>query len=317
MNKTALICGVGGQDGSYLAKHLLQYNYKVWGTSRDAAGKIFESHKRLGINGEIEYLSVTPEDFKSVMMAVKKSAPDEIYYLASQSSVALSFEQPEETFCSSTLGVLNFLEAIKISGSNTKLYHAGSSECFGEYNGEKFNELSPYNPRSPYGIAKSAACWLVKNYREAHGIFAANGILFNHESPLRPERFVTQKIIASAKRIAAGSPEKLSLGRLDIQRDWGWAPDFVDAMHRILQQPDADDFVIATGVTSSLEDFVDAAFRCFHLDWRNHVVLNNSFLRPTEIMKNVADPSKARNQLGWVAEKTLPAVVQAMIDGIN
>ena len=228
--KTALICGVSGQDGSYLARLLLSKGYLLWGTSRDAQGSSLSNLRTLGIREQVNMLSVVPEDFRSVFTAIKKSSPDEIYFLAGQSSVGLSFDQPAETIESVVIGTLNVLDACRMSDKAIRFYHAGSSECFGDSKGRPANEQTPFNPRSPYAVAKASAFWLVDNYREAYGLFACTGMLFNHESPLRPARFVTQKIVQAAKRISKGSKEKLMLGRLDISRDWGWAPEYVEAM---------------------------------------------------------------------------------------
>jgi GDPmannose 4,6-dehydratase len=194
-------------------------------------------------------------------------------------------------------------------------YHAGSSECFGDTAGVPATEITPFCPRSPYAVAKASAYWLVNNYREAYSLYACTGFLFNHESPLRPHRFVTQKIVQAVKRIAAGSPEKLTLGRMDISRDWGWAPDYVEAMWLMLQQQNAEDYVIATGQTFSLKEFVATAFELNQLDWRDHVVQDASLFRPSDILINSADPTKAHLQLGWIASRRGKAVVQGMIDG--
>lgn len=312
--KRALICGVSGQDGSYLARFLLGKGYVVLGTSRDAQGCSFRNLQVLGIEGQLQLMSMVPEDFRSVFMAVKKSMPDEIYYLAGQSSVSLSFEQPAETIQSAVLGTLNLLEACRMVDSNIRLYHAGSSECFGDTNGISASETTPFNPRSPYAVAKASAFWLVNNYREAYDLYACTGILFNHESPLRPSHFVTQKIIAAAKRIGAGSDETLVLGRTDIARDWGWAPDYVEAMWLMLQQDQPEDFVIATGESSSLLDFVSHAFSALKLNWRDHVQQSEAFFRPTDLMISRADPSKAHQQLGWKATVFMPEVVKKMIE---
>ncbi len=198
--------------------------------------------------------------------------------------------------------------------SPIKLYHAGSSECFGDTGGVAANERTPFHPRSPYAVAKASAFWLVDNYREAYGLFTCSGILFNHESPLRPERFVTQKIISTARRIANGSPEKLQPGRLDIARDWGWAPEYVEAMWLMLQQDYPEDYVIATGYTHSLESFVSIAFATFGLDWRKHVEQNPDLFRPTDLMLSSADPGKAKVKLGWEACFGLNEVIKGMID---
>lgn len=315
-HKVALICGVSGQDGSYLAKFLLDKGYSVFGTSRDVQGSGFLNLERLGIKERIEFISMAPEDFRSVLVALRKSAPDEIYYLAGQSSVGLSFEQPAETIQSITLGTLNMLEGCRMMGKDIKLYHAGSSECFGDAKGEPANEQTPFFPMSPYAVAKASAYWLVNNYRDAYNIFACTGILFNHESPLRPERFVTQKIIQAAKRIATGSQEKLKLGRLDIARDWGWAPEYVDAMWRMLQQDNAQDYVIATGTTMTLEEFVNAAFKEAGLNWQDHVIQDPTLLRPTDLAVGRADPSKAASELRWQASTRGVDVVKKMYQSI-
>ncbi len=314
MNKTALICGISGQDGGYLAQLLLSKNYKVWGTSRDAEGSTFENLRTLGIKDNIQVISMVPEDFRSVFMAIKHSNPDEVYYLAGQSSVGLSFEQPAETIQSAVIGTLNMLEAIRMADKEIRFYHAGSSECFGDTQGHPANEQTPFNPRSPYAVAKASAYWLVNNYREAYHMYACTGILFNHESPLRPARFVTQKIISTAKRIAAGSVEKLTLGRMDISRDWGWAPEYVDAIWRMMQLEKPMDFVIATGETLTLEEFVAHAFKILGLDWKEHVIQDQAFFRPTDIMVSRADASKAKEKLGWVASVKGLSVVERMMD---
>lgn len=317
--RTALICGVSGQDGSYLAQLLLSKGYEVFGTSRDAQGSSFANLQKLGIRDQITFISMVPEDFRSVLVALRKSNPDEIYYLAGQSSVGLSFEQPAETIQSITLGTLNVLEGCRMMGApekTIKIYHAGSGECFGDTKGEPANELTPFYPMSPYAVAKTSAYWLVNNYRDAYGLFACTGILFNHESPLRPERFVTQKIIRAVKRIAAGSGEKLKLGRLDIARDWGWAPEYVEAMWLMLQQDMPQDFVIATGTTISLEEFVKAAFDQAGLSWKDHVIQDPSLFRPTDLTVGRADPIKAHSQLGWKASTQGVNVVQKMYQSI-
>lgn len=312
MKRVALICGVSGQDGAWLAKLLLLKNYEVWGTSRDAQGSSFTNLARLGILNQVKLLSMVPEDFRSVFMALKNSNPMEVYFLAGQSSVGLSFEQPAETMQSIALGTLNILEACRMIGYPVRLYQAGSSECFGDTQGKSANELTPFNPRSPYAVAKASAFWLVDNYREAYGLFACTGLLFNHESPLRPARFVTQKIITAAKRIAAGSGEKLKLGRIDIARDWGWAPEYVEAMWRMLQQDIPNDFVIATGQTHTLREFVSTSFSCCGLDWAEHVEETQELFRPTEILSSRADPSKAAQLLGWKAKLTLVEIIENM-----
>jgi len=310
--RTALICGISGQDGAYLAQLLLQKGYRVVGTSRDAQMSRFENLARLGIREAVETASMALNDFRSVLQVLAKYQPVEVYNLAGQSSVGLSFEQPVETLESISIGTLNLLEGIRFLNKDIRLYNAGSSECFGDTGAAHANEQTPFRPRSPYAVAKAAAHWEVANYREAYGLFACSGILFNHESPLRPERFVTQKIVRAACRIAKGSKELLSLGRLDIKRDWGWAPEYVEAMWRMLQQAQPNDFVIATGETHSLEDFVAAAFKAVDLDWRKYVDTDPSLMRPTDLEISCADPTLAETRLGWKAQTNMQGVVYGM-----
>ena len=310
----ALICGISGQDGSYLAALLIGKGYEVYGTSRDAEAMSFHNLKRLGILNQVKLTSMALNDFRSVLQAITKIRPDEIYNLAGQSSVGLSFEQPVETMESISIGTLNMLEAIRFQGSNIRFYNAGSSECFGDTGQEAADEMTPFRPRSPYAVAKSAAFWQVANYREAYSLYACTGILFNHESPLRGSRFVTKKIISTVCRIAAGSEEQLRLGNVNIERDWGWAPEYVEAMWRMLQQSQPDDFVIATGETRKLEDFISAAFSCCGLDWHEHVEIDTSLFRPTDLAIGKANPGKALKKLSWKAEKRVEDIVALMIE---
>ncbi|MCC5657848.1 GDP-mannose 4,6-dehydratase [Nostoc sp. XA010] len=311
--KKALICGISGQDGAYLTQLLLNKGYIVCGTSRDAQISSFRNLVNLGIKDQVKLESMALNDFRSVLQVLTKIQPDEIYNLAGQSSVGLSFEQPVETLESIATGTLNLLEAIRFLGVPIKLYNAGSSECFGDTGKIAADETTPFRPRSPYAVAKATAFWEVANYREAYSLFACSGILFNHESPLRPERFVTQKIVAGACRIAQGSNEKLYLGNIQIQRDWGWAPEYVEAMYLMLQQEQPDDYVIATGESSLLEDFVSAAFASVDLDWRDHVVIDNSLLRPTDLAVGRGNPAKAKDKLGWQAKFKMQDVVRMMV----
>ncbi|MBD2498705.1 GDP-mannose 4,6-dehydratase [Nostoc sp. FACHB-280] len=314
MAKKALICGVSGQDGAYLAELLLNKGYIVCGTSRDAQMSSFNNLVRLGIRDQIKLASVALTDFRSVLQVLTKIQPDEIYNLAGQSSVGLSFEQPVETLESIATGTLNLLEAIRFIGAPIKLYNAGSSECFGNTGEQPADENTPFRPRSPYGVAKATAFWEVANYREAYGLFACSGILYNHESPLRPERFVTQKIISAACRIAKGEQNHLYLGNISVQRDWGWAPEYIEAMYLMLQQDEPDDYVIATGETSKLEDFVAEAFACLGLDWQEYVTTDGSLLRPTDIVIGRGNPARAKEKLGWQAQYTMKDVVRMMIE---
>lgn len=310
----ALICGVGGQDGAYLAQLLLSEGYDVVGTSRDSSASRFEGLRRLGIHDQVEKTSMAINDFRSVLHTVKRYAPDEIYNLAGQSSVGLSFEQPVETMESIAGGTLNMLEALRFADRPIRFYNAGSSECFGDTGNTPADESTPFQPRSPYAVAKSTAHWLVRNYREAYGLFACTGILFNHESPLRPERFVTQKIVKGAARIARGSPERLRLGNIEIQRDWGWAPDYVEAMCRMLSAAAPDDYVIATGRTVSLEYFASKVFQFFGLDWQSCVDVDKALLRPTDIPVGRANPEKAQRDLGWRYTRDVDAVISGLCE---
>lgn len=312
--RKALICGVSGQDGAYLAQLLLGKGYEVYGTSRDAQIGNFKNLARLDISDQVKVMSMATNDFRSVLQVLSRVQPDEIYNLSGQSSVGLSFDQPVETLESIAIATLNLLEGMRFLGLKGRLYNAGSSECFGDTGNLVANENTPFRPRSPYAVAKSTAHWEVANYREAYGLFACTGILFNHESPLRPERFVTQKIVRAACRISAGSQERLQLGNLDVQRDWGWAPEYVTAMWIMLQQDRPDDFVIATGETNSLEDFVATAFSCVGLDWKDHVDIDPSLLRPSDLKISRADPSRAKEKLGWSASLRMRDLVQKMIE---
>ena len=310
---TALICGVGGQDGSYLAAFLLSKGYAVWGTSRDAQTASFSNLDSLGIRAQLQLRSMAPKDFRSVIGVLYDCQPDEVYFLSSQSSVSLSFEQPAESLESICMGTLNVLEAIRLLRRPVRFYHASSSECFGNMAGAAADESTPFAPASPYAVAKASAHWLVRNYRDAYGLFAANGILFNHESPLRPRRFVTRKIVSAACRIAQGERQRLSLGRIDIVRDWGWAPEYVEAMWLMLQAERPSDYVIATGQASSLEDFVSTAFAAVGLDWRDHVDIDNTLFRPLELVCSQGRPDLAWKELGWRSRYVMKDVVETMV----
>jgi len=309
---TAIIIGISGQDGSYLAQRLLLKGYKVHGTSRDHEASNFSRLKDLGIIDKVTLNSMVTSDFRSVLTALQQADADEIYNLAGQTSVGMSFQYPVETFDSILIGTMNLLECIRLLKKPVKFYNAGSSEVFGN-TVTPADESHHYHPRSPYATAKAAAHYAATNYREAYGIHACTGILFNHESPLRPPRFVTRKIVSTAVRIAAGSKETLSLGKIDIYRDWGWAPDYVDAIWRILQHPEPDDYVIATGETNSLEDFVRTTFEQLGLDWRQHVETDPSLYRPADIERSCGNPTKAKEKLGWTATKKFHEIIAELI----
>jgi GDPmannose 4,6-dehydratase len=314
MQKRALICGVSGQDGAYLARLLLSKDYHVTGTSRDAQMAAFENLALLGIRDRVECLSMSLTDFRSTLQVLANVRPDEVYNLAGQSSVALSFEQPVETMTSISTGCLNLLEAIRFLGRDIRLYNASSSECFGDTGGRAADEATPFRPRSPYGVAKAAAHWTVVNYREAYGVHAVNGILFNHESPLRPQRFVTKKIVAAACAIAKGSKQTLRLGDLEIQRDWGFAAEYVEAIWRMTQLDSPTDLVIATGQAHSLREFVSDAFETVGLDWSAHVEFDDMLRRPSDIAYSVGNAALAQKQIGWRTQSTMKDVVRLMVE---
>ncbi len=310
----ALILGVSGQDGSYLAKSLLAKGYRVVGASRDAQMSSFANLRRLEIYDRVELESVSLNDFRSVLQVLKKVQPGEVYNLAGQTSVGLSFDQPVEAFESISIGTLNLLESVRFLNMPIRIYNAGSSECFGNTEGISAHEETPFRPRSPYAVAKAAAFWHMANYREAYGLFACSGLLFNHESPLRPERFVTRKIVNAACRIARGSGEVLELGNIEVERDWGWAPEYIEAMWRMLQQETPEDFVIATGETRKLADFVNEAFQAVGLNWQEHVRTSDTLFRPTDILTVRADPTKAERKLGWRARYRMKDVARMMVE---
>jgi GDPmannose 4,6-dehydratase len=312
--KKALIIGISGQDGSYLAKLLLEEGYEVHGTSRDADLSAFHGLKRLNIFERIRLHSMSLIDFRSVMQVILQVEPDEIYNLAGQSSVGLSFLQPVETLESISVGTLNILEVVRFHKLPVKFYNAASSECFGDTNGESAKETTPFRPRSPYAVAKSAAFWQMANYREAYNLFSCSGILFNHESPLRPKRFVTKKIINSAILINRGEMSELSLGNINIRRDWGWAPEYVKAMYLMLQQDTPEDYVIATGKSISLEEFVNKTFSYLNLNYKDYLIINKDLVRPSDISFSSGDSSKAARNLKWIPEYSVDDVIRMMIE---
>ena len=314
MGKRALICGISGQDGAYLAKLLLNRGYEVWGSSRDAELTAFNNLRRLGIYDSVRLVSLNLRDVGSVIGLLRRSRPDEVFSLAGQSSVGLSFEQPVETIESIALGALTLLEAIRLSDLDIRLYNAGSTECFGDTGDEVAHEGTQFHPRSPYAVAKASAFWAVANYREAYGMFACTGILSNHDSPLRPRRFVTRKIIHAVASLALGKEAKLSLGNLEIERDWGWAPEYVEAIAMMLEQPSPQDYIIATGQSHTLTQFVETAFQMIDKDWRAYVSIDKQLLRPTDIVRTKINPAKAANCLGWQAKNGMKQVIKMMLD---
>jgi GDPmannose 4,6-dehydratase len=323
MAKTALITGVTGQDGSYLAEFLLAKGYNVHGmvrrTSSFATGRI--DHLRQGFDGGHTGLQLHYGDLgdgTGLRRVIELVAPDEVYNLAAQSHVRISFDQPEYTADVVGLGALRLLEAVRdhsrSTGRQVRFYQAGSSEMFGKAAEVPQRETTPFHPRSPYACAKVYAHWQTRNYREAYGMFAANGILFNHESPRRGENFVTRKITRSATRIKVGLQDKLALGNLDAQRDWGFAGDYVEAMWLILQHSEPDDFVIATGESHSVREFLELTFDLLELDWRKHVDFDPRLMRPAEVDVLQGDSSRARAALGWRPKVGFKELIAMMVD---
>ena len=313
----ALITGVNGQDGAYLAHLLVARGYRVWGAMRYASWRGADPSKALtalGVAGKITLLPVDFESVPSLACAISASSPDEIYNLAAQSSVAESFKEPTQTGEVTALGVARLLEAIRSIKADAKFYQAGSSEMFGIARETPQVETTPFYPRSPYGVAKVYAHWMTVNSREAHDVFACNGILFNHESPLRGERFVTSKICRGAARIKMGMQEELVLGDLSVERDWGFAGDYVEAMYAMLQQDAPDDYIVATGHVHTLRDFVAGAFACVDLDWEDYVRTDAAFFRPTEVGVVVGDASKAHRQMGWKPRMGFAQLVEFLVE---
>lgn len=318
--KKALITGITGQDGSYLAELLLSKGYEVHGIIRRAStfntrriDHIYHDPHR---NGEEVKLYLHYGDIASIeslMDVIYNVKPDEVYNLAAQSHVRVSFDMPEYTGDVTGLGTIRILEAIRRSGHPEKFYQASTSEMFGDSNPPQ-NELTPFEPRSPYAAAKMYAYWVTRNYREGYDLFASNGILFNHESPRRGETFVTRKITRALAAIKAGKQHKLYMGNLDSKRDWGYAPEYVEAMWMILQQEKADDFVIGTGESHSPREFLDEAFGYAGMDWKKYVEIDPRYFRPTEVDYLLSDPTKARTQLGWSPKVKFHELVRIMVD---
>jgi GDPmannose 4,6-dehydratase len=330
MTRRALITGISGQDGAYLSKLLLEKGYEVIGAQRRGASSSTWRLEELGILGRIELVPLEMLEYSNVLRTIEKVAPDEIYNLAAQSFVALSFEQPLYTAEVGAMGVLRLLEAVRTVNPDIRIYQASTSEMFGLAQEVPQTERTPFYPRSPYGVAKLYAHWMVVNYRESYGMYAASGILFNHESPLRGQEFVTRKITTSLAKIHHGQQDVLELGNLDAKRDWGFAGDYVDGMWRMLQRDQADDFVLATGVTQSVRSFVEraAALAGFDLEWQGEaketrgidrgtgraiIRVNPEFYRPAEVDILQGDASKARDQLGWTPSVDLSELAEMMM----
>lgn len=313
MSKLALIFGITGQDGTLLAKFLLNKGYQVIGLTRGKSTTNYTNLEKTGILSQIEIRPLDLLNKNAISKLIDEAKPDEIYNLSGQSSVGYSFEKPLETFESHAMATLNLLEAIRLSSSSIRLFNAGSGECFGDSE-IAISENMPLKPCSPYAVAKSSAYLSVANYRAAYDVYACTGVLFNHESPLRPDKFVTSKVINAACAIATGTQKKLTLGNLSVRRDWGWASEYVEAMWLMLQQPQAEDFVIATGESNSLEEFVAYAFSCVDLDWEEYVEISNDFIRTSEPVKLYGNPTKAKALLGWSASMKMKQVVRKMVD---
>ena len=319
MAKKALITGITGQDGSYLTELLLKKNYEVYGIIRRASSfntdrldHIYQDPHEIGARLKLVYGDLT--DAGNVYNLMTQIQPDEVYNLGAQSHVRVSFDIPEYTSDTVALGALRVLEAIHRLGLKTKYYQAGSSEMFGKVQEVPQTEKTPFYPRSPYSVAKLYAHWITINYRESYDMFACNGILFNHESPRRGETFVTRKVTRAVARIQAGLQDKLYMGNLDSKRDWGYAKEYVEAMWLMLQQKKPDDYVIATGETHTVKEFVEEAFKQVGLDWKKYVEFDKRYLRPAEVDLLIGDASKAKKQLGWQSKTTFKDLVKIMVD---
>jgi len=315
MSKNALITGITGQDGAYLAQLLLSKGYKVYGLLARRATATTWRLSYLGILEQVELIEGDLTDVTSIIRAVEMAQPDEFYNLGAQSFVGTSWQQPQLTAQSTGVGALNCLEAIRIVNPKIKFYQASTSEMFGgmpEYPIQ--SEKTPFHPRSPYGVAKLFAHWSTINYRESHGIFGCCGILFNHESPLRGIEFVTRKVTDAVARIKLGVQEDLHLGNIDAKRDWGFAGDYVEAMHLMLQQEKPDTYVVATGKTTTVRDMCRIAFEHVGLDYEKYVVIDPKFYRPAEVDLLLGEPAKAKEKLGWEAKTDLKALMEMMVD---
>jgi GDPmannose 4,6-dehydratase len=310
--KTALITGITGQDGSYLAEFLLEKGYRVVGMVRRSSLAQFERISHL--QGKIELVQGDLLDPFSLVSVLKEANPDEVYNLAAQSFVPTSWAQPVLTSEFTAIGVTKLLEAIRLVNPGIRFYQASSSEMFGKVRETPQTELTPFYPRSPYGVSKVYGHYITVNYRESYDLFACSGILFNHESPRRGLEFVTRKVTDGVARIKLGMSEELRLGNLDARRDWGFAGDYVEAMWLMLQQPKPDDFVIATGEAKSVRELVEAAFGAVDLDWQRYVKIDKAFLRPAEVDLLVGDPSKAKSELGWKPKVTFEQMISMMVE---
>jgi GDPmannose 4,6-dehydratase len=314
MKKSALITGITGQDGAYLAKLLLSKGYQVFGLVARRGSDMRWRLRELGVEAEIQYIEGDLLDLSSLARALEVSQADEVYNLAAQSFVGTSWQQPVLTAQVSGVGAINVLEAVRIVNPKARFYQASTSEMFGLIQADRQDETTPFYPRSPYGVAKLMAHWATVNYRESFGLHASSGILFNHESPLRGVEFVTRKVTHAAASIKLGKQKELRLGNIDAQRDWGFAGDYVEAMWLMLQQPQADDFVIATGVTTTVRDMCEIAFRHLGMNYDDHVTIDPQFFRPAEVDLLLGNPAKAKAKLGWEPQTSLEKLITMMVD---
>jgi GDPmannose 4,6-dehydratase len=309
---SALITGITGQDGSYLAEFLLKKGYKVAGIVRRSSTLNFERIRN--IQDSVDLISGDLLDLNSLINALQASQPDEVYNLAAQSFVPTSWSQPVLTGEFTALGVTRLLEAVRVVNPKIKFYQASTSEMFGKAQEVPQKETTPFHPRSPYGVAKIYGHWITVNYRESYDMFACSGILFNHESPRRGLEFVTRKITYTAAKIKMGLAKELRLGNLDSKRDWGYAADYVEAMYLMLQQAKPDDYVIASGETHTVKEFVELTFKHLGLDWQKHVIVDPKFIRPAEVDILLGDPGKAKRVLGWTPKTAFADLVKLMVD---
>ena len=314
MSKSALITGITGQDGAYLAKLLLGKGYQVFGLVARRGSDMRWRLREVGVESDVTYIEGDLLDLSSLARALEVSKADEVYNLAAQSFVGTSWQQPVLTAQVSGVGAINVLEAIRIVSPKSHFYQASTSEMFGLIQADRQDETTPFYPRSPYGVAKLMAHWATENYRESYGLHASSGILFNHESPLRGIEFVTRKVSHAAASIKRGLQKELRLGNIDAKRDWGFAGDYVEAMWLMMQQAEADDYVVATGVTTTVREMCQIAFRHLGMNYEDHVVIDPRFFRPAEVDVLLGNPAKAKAKLGWVPKTSLEQLITMMVD---
>lgn len=315
MKRTAFVTGMTGQDGPYLAKHLLEKDYHVYGLIKRYSSPNLENLRWLGIENDVELITGDITDDGCMNQLMRSLRPDEVYNLAAQSFVGISWDLNKLTTEVNSMGPLNILNAIRLHSANTKFYQASTSEMYGNSSGGQQDENTPFHPRSPYGVSKLYSHWITVNFRESYGLFACSGVLFNHESPLRGREFVTRKVTDGVARIRLGLEDSLTLGNLDARRDWGFAGDFVEAMHLILQQPEARDYVIATGEQHTIRELLDVAFRHVGLsDWTQYVKSDPRFKRPAELHSLCGDSTRARELLGWQPRTSFDQMIRDMVD---